>query len=185
MTAQAMRRKREGQHRRGEEDAAIGAARDHRLLDEQLQPVGDRLQQPERADDVGALAQLRRGQDLALGIGQIGDRHQQRHDDRERLADVGSRLGRPYAVQSQPCVPVFLALAPADRRGAGRHGRRRAADRVGAVEIGDRDRRRPRDRPRPVLAEGAPRRAQQRYSTRGEDGIDLRPGAAAAAASVS
>ena len=54
-------------------------------LTQQLEPVGDRLQQPERADDVRPLAQLRIGQHLALGIGVVGDRQQQRHDDRQDL----------------------------------------------------------------------------------------------------
>ena len=55
-------------------------------LSSSLSPSANRLQQPERADDVRPLAQLRNRQHLALGIGQIGDRDQQRHDDRQHLA---------------------------------------------------------------------------------------------------
>ena len=41
--------------------------------------------QAERADDVRALAQLHRRQDLAFGVGQVGDADQQRHQQRQRL----------------------------------------------------------------------------------------------------
>ena len=50
-----------------------------------LMRVGERLQQAERADHVRPLAQLHRRQDLAFGVGQIGDADQQRHQQRQRL----------------------------------------------------------------------------------------------------
>ena len=132
-------RQQEGQHRRGEEDDAVGAARDDRLLEQQLEAVGERLQQAERADDVGPLAQLHRRQDLALGVGQVGDRDQQRHDDQQDLADDDRR--RPRRSRSRRSQPCGAGL-PCARRDEGRralgHGRRGAADRVGHVEIRDR-----------------------------------------------
>ena len=65
-----------------DEQHAVGAGRDDRLLHQHLQAVGERLQQAERADHVGALRSWIDGQHLALGIGQVGDADQQRHQRR-------------------------------------------------------------------------------------------------------
>ena len=92
----------------------FGAARDDRLLDQELEPVGEGLQQPERADDVRPLAQLRERQHLALGIGQVGDREQQRHDDRQHLADGNhgrQRVAAPKASHASRSVPMAGAAA--------------------------------------------------------------------------
>ena len=61
--------------------------------DEQLEPVGERLQQSERADDIRSFAELRKRQHLALGIGEHGNRQQQRHHDDDDFD--GGDDGRP------------------------------------------------------------------------------------------
>ena len=61
-------RQDEGDHRRQDEHDPVGAGRDDGFLEQQLEAVGDRLQQAERADHVRALAQLHGRDDLALGI---------------------------------------------------------------------------------------------------------------------
>src|SRR5204863_7615780 len=81
----------EGQHRRHDEDHAVGAARDDGLLVQQLHAVGDRLEESERADDVGPAAQLHGGQHLALGQGQVGYGEQQRDDDGDDLQQDDDR----------------------------------------------------------------------------------------------
>ena len=87
-------RQGERQHRRHQEQQPVGARRDDRLLHQHLQRVGERLQQAERPDHVRAFAQLHRRQDLALGIGQVGDADQQRHQQRQRLGNVRMTHGR-------------------------------------------------------------------------------------------
>ena len=67
--------------------SAVGPGRDDRLLHQHLQRVGEGLQQAEGPDHVRPLAQLHRRQDLALGLGQVGDADQQRHQQRQRLRD--------------------------------------------------------------------------------------------------
>ena len=97
---------RKGYDRGGDEHEPVGAARDDRLLDQQFEPIGEGLQQSERADNIWPLTQLRIGQHLALDIGQISDGNQQRHDDRDHLADGDD--GQPGIAMSKsyPCVPV-------------------------------------------------------------------------------
>jgi hypothetical protein len=50
-----------------------------------------RLQQAPRANDVGAAAQLHGGPDLAVGIEDIGDEDQQRHQQHQRLRQDDGR----------------------------------------------------------------------------------------------
>src|SRR5205807_1814668 len=66
---------------------SVRGTRDHRLLDEQFEPVGKGLKQTERADHVWPLAKLRERQHLALGISEIGDSEQQWDYDGDNLAD--------------------------------------------------------------------------------------------------
>ena len=75
----------EGDHRRQQEHDLVGAGRDDGLLDEQLEAVGQRLQQAVGPDRHRPLAQLHGADHLALGIGDIGHGQQQRHDDQQDL----------------------------------------------------------------------------------------------------
>jgi hypothetical protein len=69
------------QQRRHHEQEAIGTRRHHHFLDEQLQHVGERLQQALGADPVRADAHLHVADHLALGERQVG--HAEDHDDRD------------------------------------------------------------------------------------------------------
>ena len=131
-------RQDEGQHRREEEQQPVRAGRDDRLLDQHLERVGERLQQAERTDHVRALAQLDRRQHLALGIGQVGDaRSAAAPGSPAPRAGSGSRWPSEVVAEEahRACPTPPPARAAAQRRGALRHGRARAADRVGHVVI--------------------------------------------------
>ena len=139
ITAQAIIASDEGQHRRHQEQQRFAARRDDRLLHHHLERVGEGLQQAERADHVRPFAQLHRRQDLALGIGQVGDADQQRHQQRQRLRSTVSttwprgccsRGSSAIAPTPPPCAGA------ASTRGALRHGRAGAADRIGLVVVG-------------------------------------------------
>ena len=86
---------RERQHRRDQrrqqEHALVGAGRDDRLLEHELQQVGEGLQQAQRADDVGAAAQLHRRPDLAVGVEDVGDEDQQHDEQHDRLQQDDQR----------------------------------------------------------------------------------------------
>ncbi|GCC49345.1 hypothetical protein chiPu_0033695, partial [Chiloscyllium punctatum] len=73
--------------RRQQEHALVGAGRDHRLLQHEFQQVGEGLQQSERADHVGAAADLHRRPDLAVGEQDVGDRDQQHDEQQQALRD--------------------------------------------------------------------------------------------------
>jgi hypothetical protein len=66
----------------------VGARRNDRLLEDELQQVGEGLQQAEGADHVGAAAQLHRRPDLAVGEQDVGDEDQQRDEQQQRSADM-------------------------------------------------------------------------------------------------
>ena len=85
MTAQAESASVADDQRREQEDALVGAGRDDRLLEHELQQVGEGLQQAPGADDVRPAAQLHRRPDLAVGIEEVGDEDQQHDDQHDRL----------------------------------------------------------------------------------------------------
>jgi hypothetical protein len=58
--------RRDGQHRGNDEDALVGAARNDDFLQQQLQAVGDRLDQAPWTDAVGADTDLHVADNLAL-----------------------------------------------------------------------------------------------------------------------
>ena len=78
-----------------EEDQLVGLVRDQLFLEDQLDPVGHRLQQAPRAGPVGPDAHLDAGQDSPLVEGQVGEAGQQ--DD----ADEHHRLDRPLQQERQ------------------------------------------------------------------------------------
>ena len=67
ITAQAASASTHADQRRQQEHALVGAGRDDRLLQHELQQVGEGLQQAEGTDHVGAAAHLHRRPDLAVG----------------------------------------------------------------------------------------------------------------------
>ena len=67
MTAQAAKRQHRRNQRRQQEHALVGAGRNDRLLEDELQKIGEGLEQPEGTDDVRTAAQLHRRPDLAVG----------------------------------------------------------------------------------------------------------------------
>ena len=57
----------EADQRRQDEDHLVGAVGDDDLLQDELEEVGEGLQQPEGTDDVRTLAHLHAGPDLPVG----------------------------------------------------------------------------------------------------------------------
>ena len=72
-------RQHRGNDRRQQEHALVGAGRDQRLLEHELEQVGERLQQAERPHHVGAAAHLHRRPHLAIHQQQKGDADEQHH----------------------------------------------------------------------------------------------------------
>ena len=141
MTAQADERQHRGHQRRQQEHALVGAGRDDRLLEDELEQVGEGLQQPPGADDIRAAAQLHRRPDLAVGIEQIGDEDQQHDEQQQRSAPTIS--ARQDVDGEKPSMRLLRRLRGSRlraRRRAFRHDRRCARDRVGQIEILDRRR---------------------------------------------
>src|ERR1043166_571452 len=116
------------------EDDLVRLRRDELLLEEELDDVGDGLQEPERPDAVGAGARLDVPADLALGVDQVGHHPEQRIEDDEHLdqrprRDLhgGDAPQRGHPGESLPSRPV-------PRRGpcaASRAGRLRSAHPAG------------------------------------------------------
>ena len=86
---------------------AVRARRDDDFLEHQLEHVGERLQQSQRADAIGADAHLHPADDLALGQRQVGDAEDQRNRDGD---DLGQR---PYhaarSARRSRCTGVSIA----------------------------------------------------------------------------
>ena len=96
----------EGQHRRSEEHDLVGAGRQDGFLEEQLDGVGEGLQEAEGADHVGAHPQVHGRHNLALEIGEVGDGEQQRHQNGQDLRDDNDRRKGRSRPRNQPWVPV-------------------------------------------------------------------------------
>ena len=86
----AMEIKRAGQRddRRDDKQRALGGDRHEVFLEEELDAVGQRLQQAERADARGSPAILDAAQDLALEQHRVGDRRQRDDQDDHDLEDA-------------------------------------------------------------------------------------------------
>ena len=111
---------REGEDRGDDEQAAIGARRDDRLLEEDLEAVGEALQQAERPDHVGPAAKRHRRPDLAVGIDDHRHRQHQRQSDDQDEDEGGEEpagaVAQPGALhpggQSPPAWPFRLTIIP-------------------------------------------------------------------------
>ena len=84
ITAQAANARTTRDQRREHEHALVGARRDDRLLEDELEEVGEGLQHAPRADDVRPAPDLDRAPDLALGVDQ--HRGGQQHEDQQQQA---------------------------------------------------------------------------------------------------
>ena len=77
-------RDRDGEERRQQIEELVDVRRDEAFFGEQLDDVGERLQQAVRTDAIRAQAQLDVREHLALDPLQIGQRgHEHRHDNPE------------------------------------------------------------------------------------------------------
>ena len=89
-------RRADREHGSDEEQVAVRARRNDDFLEDQLEHVGEGLQQPQRADAIGADAHLHPADDLALGQRQVGDAEDQRDRDGDDLGQrPHHRPGRP------------------------------------------------------------------------------------------
>ena len=64
----------------------LAGRRDHRLLQHELEQVGEGLEQAPGADHVRAAAQLHRRPDLAVGIERVGDEDEEGDEHEQALA---------------------------------------------------------------------------------------------------
>ena len=83
--------RRDRQNRRNEEQVAARARRQHDLLEDQLEYVRKRLEQPERPHAVRTDPHLHPADHLALGQREVGDGQDQRDRDGD---DLGERPHR-------------------------------------------------------------------------------------------
>ena len=121
-------RRGKGQHRREQEQVTAGVGRNNDFLEQQLDGIGQRLQPALGADAVGAEAHLHIADDLALGVGQVGHRQQQRdqqrHDleqdhhaglqpHRQNVPGAEQKLGHAGAlrIEAGPCAPSATVSA--------------------------------------------------------------------------
>ncbi len=74
-----------GHERRQQEDALVGARRDHRFLQHELEEVGERLKQTPWADHVRSAPDLHRRPDLAVGIEHVGGQNEQTDEQQQAL----------------------------------------------------------------------------------------------------
>ena len=88
ISASAADRGQDRDHRRDPEQVADARGRTRGLLRRELDDLGDRLDQPERADAVRAVASLEASEQLALVDGQHRQDRERDHEDHERLDDL-------------------------------------------------------------------------------------------------
>ena len=103
-------------------DELVHPGGDEALLERQLDAVGQRLQQPPRADPVGAEPHLHAAEDLALEQDRHQHRQQQEHEDAERLGQDQP----PRVMAEQRRIGIRHRLCPPDRHDGARRSRRAA-----------------------------------------------------------
>ncbi len=105
ITAQAAIAKNGRDERREQEHALVGARRDDRLLEDELQEVGEGLQKAPGPDDVRTTTQLDCRPDLAVRVEKVGDDDQQHDQKAERLRQDDQRRKH---VEGEEAVHVAL-----------------------------------------------------------------------------
>ena len=130
----------------------IGASRNTTLLapvgmmvslSSSFRPSANGCSRPNGPTTLGPWRSCIAAQHLALGIGQVGDGQQQRHDDRQELQHDQDRLAEPERREERDDVAImpYSAAIGAGADASAVHSAmvaRGAADRVGQVEVGDR-----------------------------------------------
>ncbi len=87
-----------GHHHRGvEEDDPVRSRGGQIFLGQQLDGVGDGLDQSPGAGPVGAQAELQKPQEAALDIDQVGGEQQQNHQHYQQFHDQEGDTGHPEA----------------------------------------------------------------------------------------
>ena len=146
MTAQAASAQRRRRQRRQQKHALVGARRDQRLFEHELQKIGERLQQAEGSDDVRAAAHLHRRPHFAVHQQQEGDddqkadnEHSKRPADQRQQSSSRKRVMKSCSVSSicplLRCAELVV-VRRLQRAHAGHHGGR-AGDRIRQIEIRD------------------------------------------------
>ena len=107
-----------GQHRCADVEDVDRRGREEALLADQLDEVGDRLEEPERAGAVRAVAELHAPEHLALDPGHVGERAEQQVDDQERL-DRGDPPGLVHGFVTSTKPPSSPACSLGDPRDPG------------------------------------------------------------------
>jgi len=119
----------EGDERRGDEQRALDQERRQVFLEEELDAVGERLQQAEGADTRGSPAVLHATDELAFEqhrIGDRGERDDQHHDDLEdRQQNEDLELGEMIEKLAHCLLRVSVKCSGLSRPPCGRWGRRR------------------------------------------------------------
>src|SRR4029079_6927556 len=107
------------QHRRADVEHVDRALGVERLLADQINQVGDRMQKPERPGAVGPVAELHPAQHLALDQRHVREGQQQQVDDQERLDDRDPpgvcHLATYTVPPSSPACSAAIRTAPARR----------------------------------------------------------------------
>src|SRR5262249_23206678 len=101
-----------------EKHALVSAGRNDRLLDDEFEEIGERLEQTPRSDHVRAAPDLHRRPDLAIGVKHIGGDEQEndqqknalREHDNQRPEVIGPQLRHVSysAAVSAPCPSAIL-----------------------------------------------------------------------------
>src|SRR5690606_35793242 len=98
-----------GNERRKEEDTLVCARRDDRFLEDELQQVGEGLEQAPGTDNVRAATKLHRRPDLAIRVKQVSDDDQQYDEQNDRLQRYDKR-GQDVSCKNSFHCSVSLSL---------------------------------------------------------------------------
>ncbi len=101
-TAQVDSASSHGDQRRQQEDRLVGAGRNDRLLEDELQKVGEGLEKTPRTHHVRTTAQLHGCPDLAVGQQDVGDEDEQADEEQQRLTDHDERQARHRSKRTIP-----------------------------------------------------------------------------------
>ena len=117
-------RRERGQERREDVEHVDRGGGEEALLADQLDEVGDRLQEPVGAGAVRAVAQLHPPHHLALGERQVREADEDEVDDDERL-DRGDPPGRAVRTRTRGAGSAGVTASRPRRAGGGRRRARR------------------------------------------------------------